>query len=87
MSQGVVLEIFRDAIFTMLELSLPLLVVSIVIGLVISIFQAATQIHEQTITFVPKIIAIAFLLLMLGSWMITVLVELFQRLCQMMLTL
>ena len=71
MTQGVVLEIFRDAIFTMLELSLPLLVVSIVIGLVISIFQAATQIHEQTLTFVPKIIAIAFLLLMLGSWMLT----------------
>ena len=66
MTQGVVLEIFRDAIFTMLELSLPLLVVSIVIGLVISIFQAATQIHEQTLTFVPKIIAIAFLLLMLA---------------------
>ena len=87
MTQGVVLEIFRDAIFTMLELSLPLLVVSIVIGLVISIFQAATQIHEQTLTFVPKIIAIAFLLLMLGSWMLTVLIELFQRLCQLMITL
>ncbi|MCI9575687.1 MAG: flagellar biosynthesis protein FliQ [Clostridiales bacterium] len=87
MTQGVVLEIFRDAIFTMLELSLPLLVVSIVIGLVISIFQAATQIHEQTLTFVPKIIAIAFLLLMLGSWMLTVLMELFQRLCQLMITL
>ena len=43
MTQGVVLEIFRDATFTMLELSLPLLVVSIVIGLVISIFQAATR--------------------------------------------
>jgi flagellar biosynthetic protein FliQ len=86
-TQGVVLEIFRDAIFTMLELSLPLLVVSIVIGLVISIFQAATQIHEQTLTFVPKIIAIAFLLLMLGSWMLTVLMELFQRLCQLMITL
>lgn len=87
MTQGVVLEIFRDAIFTMLELSLPLLVVSIAIGLVISIFQAATQIHEQTLTFVPKIIAIAFLLLMLGSWMLTVLMELFQRLCQLMITL
>ena len=87
MSSGDVLTIFRDSIFTMLTLSAPLLVVSIGIGLIIAIFQAATQIHEQTLTFVPKIVASAFLLLMLGSWMITVLSELFQRVCSMALSL
>ncbi len=87
MSSGDVLTIFRDSIFTMLTLSAPLLLVSIGIGLIIAIFQAATQIHEQTLTFVPKIVASAFLLLMLGSWMITVLSELFQRVCSMALSL
>ena len=56
MSQGETLSIFKDAIWMILKLSAPFLLVSIVIGLVISVFQAATQIHEQTITFVPKII-------------------------------
>ena len=87
MSSGDVLTIFRDSIFTMLTLSAPLLLVSIGIGLIIAIFQAATQIHEQTLTFVPKIVVSAFLLLMLGSWMITVLSELFQRVCIMPLSL
>ncbi len=87
MSSGDVLTIFRDSIFTMLTLSAPLLLVSIGIGLIIAIFQAATQIHEQTLTFVPKIVVSAFLLLMLGSWMITVLSELFQRVCSMALSL
>ena len=58
LTQGVVLEVFRDAIFTMLKLSAPLLIISIAIGLIISIFKAATQIHEQTLTFVPKIVCI-----------------------------
>ncbi len=87
MTQGQVLEIFREAIMTTLKLSAPLLIVSIAIGIIIAIFQAATQIHEQTITFVPKIIAIFFLLLMLGSWMITVLSDLFHYLISMMLAL
>lgn len=79
------LSIFRESLFTMLKLSLPLLLVSMAIGLIISIFQAATQIHEQTLTFVPKIIVMVFLLLMLGSWMMTVLMELFYKLTQIML--
>lgn len=58
-----------------LKLSAPLLIISIVVGLIVAIFQAATQIHEQTLTFVPKVLAIAALLLALGSWMITVLTD------------
>lgn len=80
MSQGDVLAIFQEAILVTLKLAAPLLIVSIVIGLIVAIFQAATQIHEQTLTFVPKILAIALLLLVLGSWMMTVMSDLFNHL-------
>lgn len=70
-----------------LKLAAPLLIVSIVIGLVVAIFQAATQIHEQTLTFVPKVLAIALLLLVLGSWMITLFSDFVRRLFEMMLSL
>ncbi|NLH00815.1 MAG: flagellar biosynthesis protein FliQ [Clostridiales bacterium] len=80
MTQGEVLSIFKDAIWLILKLSAPLLIVSILIGLIISIFQAATQIHEQTLTFVPKIVAIALLLIVLGSWMLTNLSDFFTSL-------
>jgi len=84
MSQGDVLLVFKEAIWMILKLGAPLLLVSMLIGLVIAVFQAATQIHEQTITFVPKIIAIALLLVFLGSWMLTNLTELFQDLLGLM---
>jgi len=80
MSQGEVLSIFQQAILVTLKLAGPLLVVSIIIGLIISVFQAATQIHEQTLTFVPKLLAVALMLLLLGSWMITTLSDLMQNL-------
>lgn len=80
MSQSDMLSVFKDAIWLILKLSAPLLIVSIVLGLIISIFQAATQIHEQTLTFVPKIIAIALLLIILGSWMLTNLTDFFTSL-------
>ena len=54
-----------------LKVAGPVLVVSIVVGLVIAIFQAATQIHEQTLTFVPKLLVIALMLLLMGSWIYT----------------
>lgn len=53
-----------------LQLAGPALLASMVIGLVIAIFQAATQVHEQTLTFVPKLLGIAILLLLTASWMI-----------------
>lgn len=71
MTQGEVMEILRGALVVALKLTAPMLIVSIVIGLIIAIFQAATQIHEQTLTFVPKLLAIALMLLVLGSWMMT----------------
>ncbi len=84
MSQGDVLTVLQEAIMLMLKLSAPLLLVSIVIGLVIAVFQAATQIHEQTLTFVPKVVAIMLLLLVLGSWMITLLKDFVEYLFSMM---
>jgi len=69
MSQDAVLEIFHDALMLALLLCGPMLVISIIVGLVISIIQAATQVHEQTITFVPKLVAIALILLVTGPWM------------------
>jgi flagellar biosynthetic protein FliQ len=74
----------KEALMVALKLSLPLLLVSIVIGLVVAIFQAATQIHEQTLTFVPKVIAISLLLLILGSWMTSVLIEFMKYLFDIM---
>lgn len=66
------LEVFQQAIIVALKLGAPLLIVSIVLGLVVAIFQAATQIHEQTLTFVPKVLASVVLLWVMGSWMINV---------------
>ncbi len=69
MSQDAVLEVFHDALMLALMLCGPMLIISIIVGLVISIIQAATQVHEQTITFVPKLVAIALILLLTGPWM------------------
>ena len=72
MTQGQVMEILQGALVVALKLTAPMLIVSIAIGLIVAIFQAATQIHEQTLTFVPKLLAIALMLLIMGSWMMTV---------------
>lgn len=84
MTQGETLTLFKDALWLILKLSAPLLAVSILIGLIISIFQAATQIHEQTLTFVPKIVAIALILIIAGSWMLTNLTDFFSYLLNIM---
>ena len=84
MTQGDVLAILQDSLLVALKLAAPMLVASIAIGLVITIFQAATQIHEQTLTFVPKVLVIALLLIIMGSWMMTLMNDLVQRLFQIM---
>lgn len=71
MQSGEVMDIFRDALFTAFKLASPVLIISVIVGLIISIIQAATQVHEQTLTFVPKLFAIGIILLVLGPWMIT----------------
>lgn len=54
----------------MLKVSAPVLLVSMVVGLIIAVLQAATQIHEQTVVFVPKLVAIAVILIVMGTWML-----------------
>ena len=75
MSAEQVMEIMKEAMLVAFEIEGPLLIISIAVGLLVAIFQAATQIHEQTLTFVPKLIVIALVLLALGSWMSKVMNE------------
>ena len=79
MDPGEVLSVFQSALYVAFKIAGPLLIVSILIGLVIAIFQAATQIHEQTLTFVPKVIVLSVMLLTLGSWMVKTFSEFFNQ--------
>lgn len=75
MSQEFVITIAQKAIYTLFIVSGPLLIIALVIGLIVSIFQATTQIQEQTLAFIPKIVAILVALIFFGPWMLTKLVE------------
>jgi flagellar biosynthetic protein FliQ len=68
--EGAVLDIAREAIYTILITAAPLLLVSLVIGLIVSIFQTVTSIQEQTLTFVPKILGVFVTMMICGSWML-----------------
>ncbi|MBE5969630.1 MAG: flagellar biosynthesis protein FliQ [Lachnospiraceae bacterium] len=70
MTEDAVLDIFSDAVWTIIITAAPLLLISLVVGLVVSIFQAVTSIQEQTLTFIPKILAIFIGILLLGSFML-----------------
>ena len=70
MTTSDVVTIARDALFNIIVTAAPILLVSLVIGLVISIFQTVTSIQEQTMTFVPKILGIFIALMLLGHWML-----------------
>ena len=65
-----VTAIASDALFLIIKVSAPILLVSLIVGLIISIFQTVTSIQEQTLTFVPKIIAVFLSLILLGNWML-----------------
>ena len=71
MNADTVTMIMSEALFMVITVSAPLLLVSLIVGLVVSIFQTVTSIHEQTLTFVPKIISVFLTLMILGNWMIT----------------
>jgi len=72
MTPEFVVDIGRQAVETVLMVAAPMLIVALVTGLTISIFQAATQINEQTMTFIPKIVAVLVTLLIMAPWMIRV---------------
>ena len=80
MSPTTVIEIGRQAVEVTLLISAPLFIAALATGLLISIFQAATQINEATLSFVPKLIVVFVTLIVAGPWMITVLTDYMQRL-------
>ena len=79
-SESAVLDIARDAIYTIIITSAPLLLVSLIIGLIVSIFQTVTSIQEQTLTFVPKILGVFVTMLICGSWMLNNMSSFIERL-------
>ncbi|MBS3936028.1 MAG: flagellar biosynthesis protein FliQ [Sulfuritalea sp.] len=80
MTPTTVIDIGRQAVEVMLMISAPLFIAALATGLVISIFQAATQINEATLSFVPKLVAVFITLVVAGPWMIAVLVDFVRRL-------
>lgn len=75
MSQVMLNSVVKDTIITAMKIGAPILIVVLILGLVISIIQAATQIQEQTLTFIPKLIAAAVVGLLLGNWMLEMLIS------------
>ncbi|HMM30196.1 MAG TPA: flagellar biosynthesis protein FliQ [Clostridia bacterium] len=71
MSQSEIVKVLQDAITTVMVVSAPMLIVGMVVGIIISIFQATTQINEQTLSFVPKIIAIFVAIIVFGGFILT----------------
>lgn len=75
MNVEVVTEIANKALYLIIKASLPVLLVSLIVGLIISIFQTVTSIQEQTLTFVPKIICVFLALMIMGRWMMSIIIE------------
>ena len=87
MNELVIMTIVKKALITGVTVGGPILIISLVVGLTISIFQATTQIQEQTLTFVPKLIAIILVLVLGGPWMLNKLVMLTNELFQSISTI
>lgn len=74
MNEQMVVYLFREAFYTMILVSSPMLVLSLIIGLIIAVFQAATSIQEVTLTFVPKIIIVAIVAVLTLPWMMEIMI-------------
>lgn len=85
MSENLIIGIVQDALLTSVKIVGPILIVSIVVGLIISIFQATTQIQEQTLTFVPKLIAIGLTGLLMASFMSRTMVGFTERIFELII--
>jgi flagellar biosynthetic protein FliQ len=87
MTEELVLKLGQDAITTTALLSAPLLISALVVGLIVSIFQAVTQINEATLTFIPKMVVIFLVIILAGPWMLDVMshytIELFENIATM----
>ena len=81
MDEAVLIDLLVSAVVTIIKAAAPMLIVSLVVGLVISILQTVTSIQEQTLTFVPKLLAVFLVLILAGSWIMGQVVELMRELC------
>jgi flagellar biosynthetic protein FliQ len=72
--EQVILDVMREALLVILKVSAPILLVGLIVGLIVSIFQTVTSIQEQTLAFIPKIIAVFLSIIIFGSWIMTTLV-------------
>jgi flagellar biosynthesis protein FliQ len=80
MTPEIIYKVSQDALIVAVKLTAPILLPSLAIGLIIAMFQAATQINESTLTFVPKLIIIGLVLLIMGPWMLQMFLDYFQAL-------
>ncbi len=82
-----IFDILQAAVVVSAKVAAPVLILSMAVGMIIAIFQAATSIQEQTLTFVPKLLIIGLILVMSGSWMLTTLVDFTKSIFAVMLEL
>ena len=82
MDAAQVFSVAQSALFTLLTVAAPVLAAVLVVGILVSVFQAATQIHESTLSFVPKLVAAFAVLALVGPWMLNSIVEYLQRTIQ-----
>lgn len=82
MNPDMVIDIARDTLWLIIKCSAPLLIVSLIVGLVISVFQTVTSIQEQTLTFVPKLLAIFLAIVLTGNWIMTSIADFLTNICQ-----
>ncbi|GIP27368.1 flagellar biosynthetic protein FliQ [Paenibacillus sp. J23TS9] len=75
MNSDFIIGLAGQAVYTVLKVSAPMLLLGLIVGLIVSIFQATTQIQEQTLAFIPKIVAVLLAILLFGPWILTTLVD------------
>ena len=80
MTEQLVIDITREVLWTIIKTAAPILIISLVVGLIISLFQTITSIQEQTLTFVPKVICVFIGLMIFGSWMLNNIITLINHL-------
>lgn len=87
MNEGQIVDLAHRAMYVAAEVAVPVLLLCLIVGLIISIFETATQIHEQALAFVPKLVAVIVLLVIMGGWMASMLEgftrEIFKAISQM----
>ncbi|MEK3786601.1 flagellar biosynthesis protein FliQ [Paenibacillus sp. FSL K6-1230] len=75
MSSEFIISLAAQAVYTVLKASAPMLILGLLVGLIVSVFQATTQIQEQTLAFVPKIVAVLLALLLFGPWILSTMID------------